>query len=478
MLEEYGVDMSVKFDFLKGYNKATIQCNDFIMERVREHFSVKNAAASFNKKKLKYAAPPRKYVISNGGRFGIGIFPDIFKFLKSIGIEKVVMTDIFKERVMPSIANVDKLDDNLLFELRYYQWDSIIKAMRVGYGIFEHGTGAGKSLMTASLVTNILKHKPNSKILIIVPGTGLLNQLFLDFKEYELNVTYSKWGSKDVLQDTSVIIVNTEYLNLNHGSNGWIKNVDVLIQDECHVIHGGSGISKVVESIKTPNKFGLTGSLSKDKFAMWKCKSVFGNVIYKKPVSELIEEGFLTGANINMVKIIHPDKGVMNFTDEVDYISESIPRNSLIANKAIECKGNSLIIVNRLLHGENICNILSNRGKTIHFISGEMPVSERQLIIDSLEEHDDIVIVAIAKIFSTGINAKNLHNVLFAYGGKSFIRIVQSIGRGLRLHDSKDILTLWDFYDNIKYSMKHSVERESFYLEQKHPVTHETISLL
>ena len=107
-----------------------------------------------------------------------------------------------------------------------------------------------------------------------------------------------------------------------------------------------------------------------------------------------------------------------------------------------------------------------------------MPVSERQIIIDSLEEHDDIVIVAIAKIFSTGINAKNLHNVLFAYGGKSFIRIVQSIGRGLRLHDSKDILTLWDFYDNIKYSMKHSVERESFYLEQKHPVTHETISLL
>jgi len=474
--------LTADFTFLKSYNTAQIQADDFIIDTLKEKFSVKNDAAKFSKNK--YRANPRKSIITNTGRFDIGMFPAIYKYLKSMGVV-CSMDDIFRERVKPTIADVVQLDDNMCFKMRYYQYDSIVKGLRVGYGIFELGTGAGKSLLTASLCENTLLHKKNWKILIIVPGTSLHIQLGKDFEEYGVKFDYSRWGADYALEDTNVVIVNSEYLTRNAKDNPWIRNVDMLIVDEAHKIHGDSSISKVVKSVRTPNKFAMTGTLPDDLFKKWRVIGAFGNVLYKKPVSELKDEGFLSSSTIKMIKLVHQNppnipasKDGTAYRAEVEWISSSACRNSPIVEKCKTLQNNSLILVDRLDHGETFIKLFEGSDKDVVFIHGGVPTEERTDLLERMEKNNNVVAIAMSAIFSTGINVKNIHNVIFTYGGKSFIRVVQSIGRGLRLHESKELLTIYDYYDNLRYSEAHSEKRRLFYEMEGHDVKKAKISVI
>ena len=139
---------------------------------------------------------------------------------------------------------------------------------------------------------------------------------------------------------------------------------------------------------------------------------------------------------------------------------------------------NVLILVNRLEHGDHLWETLQFKNKETVFVHGGMRVEEREQIKQKMETNDNIVCIAMSSIFSTGINIKNLHYIIFASGGKSFIRIVQSIGRGLRLHESKEKLVIFDLYDNFKFSMQHVEERKSFYDEEQIPWKENEVNLL
>jgi superfamily II DNA or RNA helicase len=229
----------------------------------------------------------------------------------------------------------------------------------------------------------------------------------------------------------------------------------------------------MVNNIKTLNKFGLTGTLPDNKQDEWNIKGKIGKVIYDKDSYELRLENYLTTVNVSIIDLKYNDKplyipGTNNFKAELDFIYENEFRNNLIKGLCSKFTNNSLILVNHLKHGEKLLSVLSeNQDKQVYFVKGEVEVEERDRIKKIMENNDNIICIAMSSIFSTGINIKNIHMIMFASGGKSFIRTIQSIGRGLRLHDSKDKLTIIDLADNLKYGSRHSTKRKEIYSQEK-----------
>jgi len=337
---------------------------------------------------------------------------------------------------------------------------------------------AHNSLIQAALIENISRIHPKFKCILIVPGLSLVNQLVQDFKDYNVTFTYSGWTGDLSLQDTSVVITNSENLNAKFGTNKWITEVDVVVVDECHRANCSSTLSKVVSKIKTPNKFGFTGTLPPDDLDRWKVIGTFGPVIYEKKSKELRDEGYISNVMIRILKLIHPKSKKKTYQDEITYLVEHEGRNKIIRNLVKKFEKNCLILVNTLDHGHILNDILQLEGKETVFIHGGIPVDERDIIKSRMELNDNIICIAMSSIFSTGINIKNIHYIIFVSGGKSFIRIVQSIGRGLRLHSDKSRLVLFDVCDNLKYSENHLEERKIFYNDEEISFKETTINLI
>jgi superfamily II DNA or RNA helicase len=479
----------ILFDYDAKKRKGKLVCDNDILTFIRNHFSVVNKSASFANKKLKMQGkkptiPDRQYCIQLTGNFDFGIYNEIRKFLISESITEISFSDSFRENLTVGFGT-ETLTDGLKYPLRDYQAETIQKCLRFGRGTVVLATGAGKSLVQASLLENIKLIKGSLKCLLIVPGTGLVHQLMKDFEEYEVSFTYSPWtGEMDTkgnkinpLQDTEVVIVNTENLCSQFGNYPKLLDVDYVLTDECHKTKFGNEMSKIIAKMKTPNKFGFTGTLPKDDIDRWKIIGTFGPIVYEKNSKELRDEKFLTNTEVKCLKLIHSPAPKFGYKREVEFLEKCDERNELIAKLANKLKKNILILVNHLEHGELLLSYCNAFEKRAFFVSGDMPVDERQEIISMMECNDDLIVVAMSSIFSTGINVKNLHYVMFTFGGKAFIRTIQSIGRGVRLHDTKEKLVIFDIYDNMKYSMAHSEERKIFYEEEQHTWTETEIKI-
>jgi len=445
---------------------------------LRNHFSVKNDGAVFAKRKGQRFVKDRKYVITPTGLFDFGFYGEIMKYLRDQQITDIQMTDDFKKRLICG-KKVEFWDD-LKYTARYYQKDSILDGLKRGYGIFLLATGAGKSLAQALLIENYLRNfdRPNFKCLVIVPGLSLVEQLQKDFKEYEVTFTYSGWTGDNPLQDTQVVICNTQNLNSKFLENDWLIDVDLLITDEAHGVNSDSNLSKIINKIHTPNKFGFTGTLSDKLIDRWKTIGIFGPVIYEKSSKELRDENFLSNVEVHVIKLLHQNPHKFKYKQELEYLYENEKRNQLIGKLVDKLENNILIMVNHLNHGDNLLSVLSDRfcGR-VFFVKGEMAVEERLKIIQMMEDRNDIICIAMSSIFSTGINIKNLPNILFVGLGKSYIRVVQSIGRGLRLHENKHKLRIFDVCDNTRYSTSHAEYRQNIYSDEEIQWKEKTINL-
>lgn len=206
-----------------------------------------------------------------------------------------------------------------------------------------------------------------------------------------------------------------------------------------------------------------------------KALGLLGPVRYSKSSAELRKEGYLTDVTVNRVTIYYGNipRG-MTYTDEMEFLEQNGHRNMELTKLIFGFKKNSLIMVNHLDHGFTLQNYFekynkdNNCNKKIYFIRGEVEVSDRDAMKKLMEEESDIIVIAITKIFSTGINIKNLHNIILASGGKSSVTVVQTIGRGLRLHPEKKELNIWDISDSgCKYSLRHLEKRLQIYQQEK-----------
>ena len=441
---------------------------------IREHFSVKNEAAHFQRRMGRFV-PPRTYVISNNGKVDIGLLEEIIEFCMQKQIAVSRPEDI-KNILYPSLERTYTYPYELKLKLREYQQEIVDKCITNGRGTVVLATAGGKTLTMAGLLEFYYNnYSKNFKCLIIVPDLGLVNQTKGDFKDYKTSFTTSKWTGKDELNlTTNVVVANLGILQSSKQDISWIEHIDLLIVDEVHKLRRGNKVNKILTKTKTNNRFGFTGTLPPDNLDKWNIFGKIGPKLYEKKAHELRDEKYVTPAKVHVLEInydtptneiYHGNNSNAYYLQENEFIRNSNYRNNLLAKLSNKLDNNALILVDYIEHGELLTEAIQKlcKEKDVYFIQGSVETDERKKIQNYMEKKKNIVVVAISKIFSTGINIKNLHYIIFAGGGKAKIKIVQSIGRGLRLHIDKEELIIFDIADNLRYGQRHIEQRLSLY---------------
>jgi superfamily II DNA or RNA helicase len=268
-------------------------------------------------------------------------------------------------------------------------------------------------------------------------------------------------------------------LQSSKSDTDWIQDVDLLIIDEVHKLRKDNKINKLIKTIRTPHKFGFTGTMPEQLLDQWNILGQIGRVLYERNSYQLRKQQYVARVKVQVLKLIYNEKPPTfpadrydpsaRFRREQQFLAKNTFRNNILAKLSQGFDNNSLIMVDYIDHGEELYGILRSqcKNKQVFFIRGEVAVEERDKVKKLMENTSDVVCIAISKIFSTGINIKNLHYIVFAGGGKAKVKIIQSIGRGLRLHKDKKGVIIIDIADMLHYGSQHYTKRLSLYKGEK-----------
>ena len=444
---------------------------------IREMLSVPDETARFRRYSNRFVSA-RKYVITPAGRYDPGLTSEILKVAQSnFPNATIKVTDALAKVVKPTFndTTIAPLD----LELRDYQQTAVESCLKMGRGVISLATAGGKTLIIASLIESIYKTDKSLNAIVIVPDLGLVNQTYNDFSEYGVSFSFTKWtGNNKPVIGSNIIIANLGILQSKNTDIDFLEYYDMVIVDEVHKLRRGNKINKLLSKIKTSHKFGFTGTLPEEQVDKWNIMGKVGPILLTKTSRALADEDYISKAKIIILNTSYNEQPTAPFDRhevaaeyrrEVDFIIHSEFRNNLIGNICKSLDKNILIIVDYIEHGLILEEKLNKHtpSKSIHFIQGEVDVEERDKVKQLMEEKNNVICVAISKIFSTGINIKNLHYIMFANGGKAKIKIIQSIGRGLRLHTDKDEVIIFDIADNLKYGMQHMKKRMRLYTKEQ-----------
>jgi superfamily II DNA or RNA helicase len=349
-------------------------------------------------------------------------------------------------------------------------------------------TASGKSAILYLLIRYYQEQiESNRKILLIVPTVNLVSQMYTDFGEYSYDNTWDVrnevhmvYQGKEKGSEKQIII--STWQSLYQLPLSYFEQFDVILGDECHLAKAQSISSMLQKSYKAQYRIGTTGTLDGSKCNKLVLEGLFGKVYKVTTTVQLQEKGTLAQMMINCLMLHYPEdvckkmKGA-KYQDEVSFIVEHEGRNKFIRNLSLSLKGNTLVLFNLVeRHGKILYEDILNHakdGRKVFFISGKVDVVDRELFRKIVETESDAIIVASLGTFSTGVNLRNLHNIVLASPSKSRIRVLQSLGRGLRLGETKDTLYLFDISDDLQYKtyknhgLKHFLERMKIYNSEK-----------
>ena len=362
------------------------------------------------------------------------------------------------------------------YQPRDYQIDGVYDALRHNRKLLISPTASGKSLMIYSIVRYYVGNKKN--ILIVVPTTSLVEQMYKDFADYGWDVgsfCHKIYAGKERETDSQVII--TTWQSIYKLPRKYFERFSVVVGDEAHQFKSKSLISIMTKLDNAKYRYGFTGTLDGTQTHKWVLEGLFGPSYKIIKTDELMKKGHLAKLDINVLLLKHPPNKFENFEEEVQYIIGHNKRNNFIKNLALDLKGNTLILFARVeKHGEPLYNLINNNNiiesRNVFFIHGGVETEDREKVREITEKENDAIIVASYGTFSTGINIKNLHNIIFASPSKSRIRNLQSIGRVLRKGNQKTRATLYDIADDISYksrknyTLNHLIERIKIYNEE------------
>ena len=359
------------------------------------------------------------------------------------------------------------------YKPRDYQIEGVFDALQKNRRLLISPTGSGKSLMIYAITRYHTEYKRST--LIIVPTTSLVEQMYKDFIDYSWDAdTYCHkiYAGKDLLSQKQVII--STWQSIYKLPKTWFEKFDVVIGDEAHQFKSKSLVSIMTKLYDTKYRYGFTGTLDGTQTHKWVLEGLFGPSYKIVNTKELQEKGYLATLNIKVLLLKHEPTTFDTYEDEVQYLITHEKRNKFIKNLAWDLKGNTLILYSRVAtHGEVLYDIINKDERKIFFVHGGVDVEERESVRQITEQENDAIIIASFGTFSTGINIKNLHNVIFASPSKSRIRTLQSIGRVLRKSKDKLNATLYDIADDCKkkskqnYTLNHLIERIKYYNEEK-----------
>ena len=362
--------------------------------------------------------------------------------------------------------------------LRDYQVEAINNFMNNPQSLQQIATGAGKTITTATL-----SHlcEPYGRSLVIVPNKSLVEQTEEDYINCGLDVgvyfgdrkqlgkthTICTWQSLNILdkkfKDGNAVLSLAEFLD----------GVSCVIIDEVH-----QAKAEVLKNLLTRNlrnapiRWGLTGTIPKEKFEFEALHASIGPVIGQITAKELQDKGVLSDCHVNVVQLIdiveHRD-----YQSELKYLTSNEKRIEYISKmmNSISNTGNTLILVDRISAGEALEKLIPNST----FVSGAVKVKDRKETYDTIREGTNEVIIATYGVAAVGLNIPRIFNLVLIEPGKSFVRVIQSIGRGVRKAKDKDFVQIWDITSTCKFAKRHLTQRKKFYKEAQYPFTIEKI---
>ena len=417
------------------------------------------------------------------GELSAGLYIYLIKFCSERGYtldtEETDYGFPFREEPVPEFDAFLQAS-SLPFQPRAYQKTAVLTALQRSRAILLSPTGSGKSFIAYLLIKYYMSMiDKKQKVLIIVPTTSLVEQMVSDFEDYGMmteNSVHKIYSGKDKNTDKRVIV--STWQSIYKFPPAWFKKFGMIIGDECHGFKSKSLSSIMNKATEAKYRYGLTGTLDGTQTHKLVLEGLFGPVYQVTKTVDLQEDGTLAPLEINVLSLNYPqevrkDFGKRTYQDEIDFIVGHEGRNRFIRNLALGTSGNTLVLFQRVAaHGKPLFDLISSKaeqGRKVFFVSGDTATTDREAIRKIVEKQSNAIIVASLGTFSTGINIRNLHNIVFASPSKSQNKVLQSIGRGLRQSDDGRTTKLYDLADDLhwknrkNYTLMHSVERVKIY---------------
>ena len=357
-------------------------------------------------------------------------------------------------------------------KLRDYQVEVINNFLSNPQSLQEVATGAGKTLITAVLSHSVEKY---GRSIIIVPNKSLVTQTEADYINMGLDVGVyfgdrKEFGRKHTIctwQSLNILLKNTRNSTADTTIQEFLADVVCVMVDEVHMAKADA-LKTLLTGVMShiPIRWGLTGTIPKEKFESVSLTCSLGPVTNSISAKELQDRGVLAQCNVEVLQLIDTNE-YANYQSELKYLLENTKRLDYISNKinSISTSGNTLILVDRINAGTEI----AKRIPGAVFVSGGTKAQERKDHYDEVADTDNKVIIATYGVAAVGINIPRIFNLVLLEPGKSFVRVIQSIGRGIRRAEDKDFVQIWDVTSTCKFAKRHLTKRKAFYREANYP---------
>ena len=485
----------------KNESIALVDCDPGIAQGLSEYFSFFVPGYKYMKlyKRKIWDGKIRLFNV-NSHELPAGLYPFVEEFCKRNNYSLLTKSSDYG-----SLLDKDEQDPNQIYEyikdlkltsrgqnieIRDYQFDAVMKALNLNRCVLLSPTGSGKSLIIYCLsqiwlkyLTDGFRYPKSGRVLIVVPTTSLVEQMQKDFVDYGLNekAVHKIYSGKDKDNIESSIVIST-WQSIYKLPQEWFNQFGMVIGDECHGFKSKSLTDIMNKCTEAKYRIGTTGTLDNAQVHHLVLQGLFGKIHRVTTTKALQDNNTLAKLDINIIILkyneeIRKSLGKVTYQDEIDWIVKNKSRNTFIRNLALDASGNTLVLFNFVeKHGKPLFDMINDKAeenRKIFYVSGEVETSDREAIREITEKQKNAIIVASLGTFSTGINIKNLHNIIFASPSKSQIKVLQSIGRGLRKADDGRITRLYDIADDLQtksrknYAILHSEERIKIYNKEK-----------
>ena len=482
-----------------------LSCEKYIAYELNEYFSFKVPNAQFHPK-VKVGMWDGKIRLFNiqTGQLYLGLLPYLKEWAEKHSYK--IQTDIVDAKPLTGldIKSIKEFFDSLNLHCknkkiipRDYQIASFMHCVKSDRALLLSPTSSGKSLVIYSLIRWYQQFLDNDKMLIVVPTTNLVTQMYGDFGDYsshDKNWNVEKYCHKIYSgkeKNTKEQIYISTWQSLYKLPKEYFEQFSVIVGDEAHLATADSLKGILERSTFCRYKFGTTGTLTDSKTHKLVLEGLFGKTYTATTSKELMDDKHISKLNIQCLQLEYPEEEretlkKATYQEEIDFIISHQKRNNFICNLALTQKGNTLILFNYVeKHGKVLMEMLMDKvsKRQIFFIAGETDVEQREAIRKATEEEKNAIIVASSGVLSTGVNIKNLQYLIFAHPYKAKIRNLQSIGRVLRLDDKNNRAVLYDIIDDLhwkkrnNYGLKHWKERLNIYLKEKFDYDYNVITL-
>ena len=485
----------------KNESIALVDCDPGIAQGLSEYFSFFVPGYKYMKlyKRKIWDGKIRLFNV-NSHELPAGLYPFVEEFCKRNNYSLLTKSSDYgslldkdeqdPKQIYEYIKDLNLTSNGKPIEVRDYQFDAIMKALNLNRCVLLSPTGSGKSLIIYCLsqiwlkyLTDGFRYPKSGRVLVVVPTTSLVEQMEKDFIDYgySSNGVHKIYSGKDKDNINSSIVIST-WQSIYKLPKEWFDQFGMVIGDECHGFKSKSLTDIMNKCSQAKYRIGTTGTLDNAQVHHLVLQGLFGKIHRVTTTKALQDNNTLAKLDINIIILkyneeIRKSLGKVTYQDEIDWIVKNKSRNTFIRNLALDASGNTLVLFNFVeKHGKPLFDMINDKAeedRKIFYVSGEVETSDREAIREITEKQKNAIIVASLGTFSTGINIKNLHNIIFASPSKSQIKVLQSIGRGLRKADDGRITRLYDIADDLQtksrknYAILHSEERVKIYNKEK-----------